>query len=190
MRRVLVETARLTLCAFEAGDVDLLVELDSDPAVMRYITGGRTTPRSEIENDFLPAFLSYYDHFDGYGFWAAIEKETQEFVGWFHLRPAPGAPDDEPELGYRLRRSAWGRRLATEGAQALIKVAFEQLGAKRVVAETMAVNGASRRVMENAGMTLVREFHQEWPYRIEGDEHGDVEYAITRSGWLAARASE
>src|SRR3954465_10281401 len=58
---------------------------------MRYIPGGRTTPRSEIENDFLPAFLSYYDRFDGYGFWAAIEKETQEFVGWFHLRVPRGA---------------------------------------------------------------------------------------------------
>ena len=187
---MLVETARLTLCAFDAGDIDLLAELDSDPAVMRYITGGRTTPRSEIEDDILPAFLSYYNRFDGYGFWAAIETETQEFVGWFHLRPASGAPDDEPELGYRLRRSVWGRGLATEGARALIEVAFARLGARRVVAETMAVNAASRGVMENAGMTLIREFHQEWPYRIEGDDLGDVEYAITRSGWLAAHAGE
>jgi RimJ/RimL family protein N-acetyltransferase len=189
-RRVLVETARLSLCAFDGGDVDLLVELDSDPAVMRYITGGRTTPRAEIEDDFLPAFLAYYDRFDGYGFWAAFEKETQEFVGWFHLRPAPGAPDDEPELGYRLRRSAWGRGLATEGARALIDIAFSRLGARLVVAETMAVNTASRRVMENAGMTMIREFHQEWPYRIEGEELGDVEYAITRSAWLAAHGGE
>ena len=185
MRRVLVETARLSLCAFDAGDVDLLTELDSDPAVMRYITGGRPTPRSDIESDFLPAFLSYYDRFDGYGFWAALERETQEFVGWFHLRPAPGVPEDEPELGYRLRRSAWGRGLATEGARALIEVAFSRLGARRVVAETMAVNAESRAVMEHAGMTLVREFHQEWPYRIDGDEFGDVEYAITRTDWDA-----
>lgn len=108
-------------------------------------------------------------------------------MGWFHLRPAPGAPDDEPESGYRLRRGVWGRGLATEGARALIDVAFSRLGARRVVAETMAVNLASRRVMENAGMQLVREFHQEWPYRIEGDEFGDVEYAITREQWLESR---
>jgi RimJ/RimL family protein N-acetyltransferase len=188
LRRVLVETARLSLCAFEPGDVDLLVELDGDPAVMQFITGGRATPRSEIEDDYLPAFLGYYDRFDGYGFWAAIEKESDEFVGWFHLRPAPGAPDNEPELGYRLRRGAWGRGLATEGAQALIEVAFSRLGAERVVAETMAVNVASRRVMENSGMTLIREFHQDWPYRIEGDELGDVEYAVTRDSWLAAQS--
>ncbi|HVU74868.1 MAG TPA: GNAT family N-acetyltransferase [Mycobacteriales bacterium] len=187
MRRVLVETERLTLRAFDESDVDLLVDLDSDPEVMRFVTGGRTTPRSEIVEDYLPAFLSYYERFDGYGFWAAVERPSQQFVGWFHLRPAPGAPDDEPELGYRLRRSAWGRGLATEGARALVDLAFSRLGARRVVAEAMAVNGASRRVMENVGMTLVREFHQDWPYRIEGDELGDVEYAITRDAWLAAR---
>ncbi len=151
---------------------------------MTYITGGIPTPREEIERDVLPAFLAYYDRVDGYGFWAAVEKDSQEFIGWYHLRPAPGAAPDEPELGYRLRRSAWGRGLGTEGARALIDLAFTKLGARRVVAETMAVNLASRRVMERAGMSLVREFQAEWPHRIEGEELGDVEYAVTRDEWL------
>jgi RimJ/RimL family protein N-acetyltransferase len=185
---VLLETARLVLRRFTAGDVDLLVDLDGDPEVMRFITGGLPTPREEIEREVLPAVLSRYDRGDGYGFWAAVDKDSAEFVGWFHLRPAPNAPPDEPELGYRLRRAAWGRGLATEGARALIDHAFAALGARRVVAETMAVHVASRRVMEHAGMTLVREFRQEWPYRIEGEELGDVEYAVTRAQWRPAVA--
>jgi RimJ/RimL family protein N-acetyltransferase len=52
-----------------------------------------------------------------------------------------------------------------------------------VYAETMAVNRGSRRVMEKSGLRLVRTFHQSWPDRIEGDEHGDVEYALTRAEW-------
>jgi len=52
-----------------------------------------------------------------------------------------------------------------------------------VVAETMAVNLASRRVMEKAGLTLVRSFHRPWPYPIEGDDLGDVEYALNRADW-------
>src|SRR6202521_4082986 len=103
---VFLETDRLVLRRFTEADADLLVELDSDPEVMRFITGGRTTPREEIENDFLPAFLSYYQRFDGYGFWAAIEKASGAFIGWFHFRPAVGSAVDEPELGYRLRSSA------------------------------------------------------------------------------------
>jgi RimJ/RimL family protein N-acetyltransferase len=51
----------------------------------------------------------------------------------------------------------------------------------------MAVNAASRRVMEKTGLRYVRTFHAEWPDRIDGDEHGDVEYAITRQEWAATR---
>ena len=47
----------------------------------------------------------------------------------------------------------------------------------------MVVNVASRRVMEKAGLRFVRIFHQSWPDRIEGEEEGDVEYALLRSEW-------
>lgn len=183
---VFLETQRLTLRRFTPDDVDLLADLDSDPDVMFWITGGRTTTREEIERDVLPAFVSYYERYDGYGFWAAIERATGEFLGWFHFRPAPGHPVDEPELGYRLRRSAWGKGIATEGSIALIDKGFRDHGVRRVLAETMAVHDASRRVMEKAGMRLVRTFHQDWPDKIPGDEHGDVEYAITREEWAEA----
>jgi RimJ/RimL family protein N-acetyltransferase len=187
---VFLGTERLILRRFEESDVDNLVELDSDPAVMRFITGGRPTPRVEIESEVLPAFLGYYERYPAYGFWAALTKPDGEFVGWFHLRPKPdGGRPDEPELGYRLRRSAWGRGYATEGSRALIHKAFTELGARRVFAETMVVNAASRRVMEKAGLTLVRMFHQDWPDTIEGDEYGDVEYAVTRDEWQLREAA-
>src|SRR4051794_2605418 len=53
-----LRTERLVLRRFTTDDADLLAELDSDPEVMRYITGGRATPRDEIVNEVLPAFLS------------------------------------------------------------------------------------------------------------------------------------
>jgi len=87
------------------------------------------------------------------------------------------------KLGYRLRRSAWGKGYATEGSRALIQRGFTELGVERVVASTMVVNIASRRVMEKAGLKFVRTFHQPWPDYIEGQEEGDVEYALLRSEW-------
>ena len=180
---VFLETDRLVLRRFTEADVENLVELDSDPAVMRFITGGKPTSRDEIRNEVLPAFLAYYERYPGYGFWAAIEKSSGEFVGWFHFRPPKDGRPDEPELGYRLRRSAWGKGYATEGSRALIQKGFTELGVERVFAETMAVNAASRRVMEKAGLRFVRAFHGPWPYPIEGHEHGDVEYALTREEW-------
>ncbi len=180
---VFLETEQLVLRRFTENDVDLLVELDSDPEVMHFITGGRPTPRSEIEDEVLPAFLGYYERFAGYGFWAAIERSTGAFVGWFHFRPARDAPPGEVELGYRLRTSAWGKGYATEGSRALVDKGFAEHGVQRVVAFTMVVNVASRRVMEKAGLRYVRTFHAPWPDKIEGDEKGDVEYALLRSQW-------
>jgi RimJ/RimL family protein N-acetyltransferase len=185
-----LHTERLTLRPFTAEDLDDLVKLDSDTEVMRFINGGAPTSREEVEREVLPHFLAYADGASGYGFWAAEERSTGAFVGWFHLRAHAGeGKPDEPELGYRLRRSAWGRGIATEGSRALINLAFSELGASRVYAETMSVNSASRRVMEKAGLRFVRLFHADWPVRIPGDEEGDVEYAITRQEWMRDRAA-
>jgi RimJ/RimL family protein N-acetyltransferase len=190
---VFLETERLLLRRFTHDDVDELYDLDGDPEVMRYITGGATTPREEVEHVFLPAFMSYYDRYDGYGFWAAIDKATGRFLGWFHLRPQDGDPVDQPELGYRLRREVWGAGYASEGARALVHKAFTDLGAERVVAMAFRENLASRRVMEKVGMTLAR------AYRLTPDQMVEmlgitcpelfdgevVEYAITKSAWEA-----
>jgi RimJ/RimL family protein N-acetyltransferase len=188
--QVFLETERLVLRRFTVADVDNLVALDGDPNVMHFITGGQTTPRDVIQNETLPRFLAHYERFVGYGFWAAIEKATGEFLGWFHFLSTRPAHPDDVELGYRLRAAAWGKGYATEGSRALIHKGFAELGARRVVAETMVVNWASRRVMEKAGLTLARTFHQDWPYRIEGDEAGDVEYALTREEWAQREAAE
>jgi RimJ/RimL family protein N-acetyltransferase len=180
---VFLETQRLVLRRFSMDDADNLVNLDADPDVMRFVTGGVPTSREEIESDFLPAYLGYYERFEGYGFWAVIEKATGEFLGWFHFRPQPDAAPGEVELGYRLRKSAWGKGYATEGSRALIRKGFTELGVQRVIAEAMVVNEASRRVMEKSGLKLVRTFHQPWPYPMEGDEHGTVEYALDKAEW-------
>ncbi len=182
---VYLETDRLVLRRFTSGDLDLIVELDGDLEVKRYIDNGAAVDRDDLR-EMLDWWLGYYERFDGYGFWAAIEKASGRFIGWCHLRPGEGAGPLEPELGYRLRRDAWGRGYATEGSLALIRKAFVDLGAERVNAETMAVNIGSRRVMEKAGLRFVRHFRADWPVRIPGGEEGDVEYAIDRTQWEAA----
>ena len=180
---VFLETERLVLRRFIADDVDHLVELDGDPAVMRFLTGGAPTPRAAIRDEYLPAFLRFYERGEGYGFWAAIERSTGDFLGWFHFRLTVGGGPDEAELGYRLRHAAWGKGYGTEGSRALIDKGFTELGVRRVFAQTMAVNTASRRVMEKAGLVPARTFHEDWQEPIVGAEHGGVEYALTKSEW-------
>ena len=182
-----IETARLLLRRPTTDDLDALVELDSDPKVMQFLTGGRPTPRAEMETDRLPAWLEYEKQPTGFGFWIAELAATDDFLGWFHMRCKPGLAEDEPELGYRLRKSVWGQGYGTEGSVALIDDAFERGKASRVYAETMAVNIGSRRVMEKCGLEFVRSFHLEWEDPIKGSELGEVEYEITRNQWMAKR---
>ncbi len=165
-------TERLDARALTSDDVDLLVGLDADPEVMRHLTG-RPSSRADVEATVARA--------RGHR-WVAFERVTGDFVGWFSLRPSG---DGERELGYRLRRATWGRGLATEGCRALLRIAFVELGVDRVWAQTMAVNAASRRVMERCGLRYVRTFHADWPEALDGSEHGDVEYELGRADWAS-----
>ncbi|TWD83805.1 RimJ/RimL family protein N-acetyltransferase [Kribbella amoyensis] len=178
---IVLETERLVLRRFTGGDAELLVELDSDIEVMRYLTG-TPTPRGEIEQKILPGMLAVYARHPGLGTFAAHEKASGEFAGWFGLQPTATA--GELGVGYRLRREVWGRGYASEGTRALIAKAFDD-GAERVVADTMAVNTRSRRVMVKSGLRFVRVFHVAFEDPLPGTEHGEVEYAVDRATWLA-----
>jgi RimJ/RimL family protein N-acetyltransferase len=185
---IVLKTQRLTLRQFGENDVDNLFELNSDPEVMRYLTGGRPTPREVIRDEIIPFHLAVYERLDRLGTWAAESSATGEFLGWFHFRPGPGSDITNIDLGYRLRRSGWNTGYATEGSRALINMGFTELGIERVFGHTMAVNAASRRVMEKCGLTLVRTFPDKGPGVIEGSEHGEVEYALTKPEWEVSAA--
>ncbi len=185
---VILRTERLVLRQFTADDVDNLVDLNRDPAVMRYLTGGRPTPRAVIRDEIIPFHLGVYERLDRLGTWAAESGTTGEFLGWFHFRPGPDSDVTNIDLGYRLRRSAWNKGYATEGSRALIDMGFTELGVERVFARTLMVNTASRRVLEKCGLKLVRTTPYEGPDVIEGSEHGLGEYALTRPEWAARSA--
>lgn len=178
-------SVRLSLRRFEPGDVPALLALDGDPAVRRFVEDGAPVTREQARATIRQWHRHAARH-PGFGCWGAIERRTGEFVGWFHLFARDDAPSGTCELGYRLVPPAWGRGLATEGTRLLVDHAFRATPTGSVVAETMAIHVASRRVMEKSGMRLVAAFRTSWPVRIAGDEFGDVRYQITRAQWLEA----
>jgi hypothetical protein len=124
---IILETPRLVLRQFTGDDVDNLFDLNSDPEVMRFLTGGRPTPRAEIQDQIIPFHLAVYERLDRLGTWAAESAATGEFLDWFHFIPGPDGDTANTELGYRLRRPAWNKGYATEGSRALISVGFTAL---------------------------------------------------------------
>jgi RimJ/RimL family protein N-acetyltransferase len=93
---VFLETQRLVLRRFTVEDADNLVNLDADPDVMRFVTGGVPTSRDEIEKEFLPAFLGYYERYEGMASGRSSRKRPRNSWGGFisgRVRtPGPARP--------------------------------------------------------------------------------------------------
>ena len=184
---IIARSARLVVRKFAPDDLTALVELHNDPVVMLYINNGQPVPAGDVREE-LTAWIDECSTSDDFGCWAMNEGATDQFIGWIHFRPGHGVGELEPELGFRLHRSFWGQGFATEASRTVIDRGFARLPIERVYAHTMSVHRASRRVMEKAGMRMVRMFTADWPVRIPGDEYGDVEYVVTRAEWVTNRA--
>ena len=156
-----LDTPRILLRAVRAEDAADLVLLDSDPEVRRYVGQFPPPTIEQVREALIPRWHAIDSRTPEVGFWIAELRDDASFVGWFHLRPPredePALPGDL-SLGYRLRRERWGKGLATEGGQALLRYGFERLGAPRVTASALRENIASIRVMQKLGMTLDREW--------------------------------
>ena len=169
------------------GHLEWEVELDSDPDVMRYLSG-RASTRNEVESSHARR-MAAAKKVDGLGFWVGLVDD--EFVGWWALQPAhgPDQPDDRDvaDLGYRLLRRHWRRGLAYVGSRELLRYGFDDIGLDRIIAQTLAVNAASRAVMERIGLTYVRTFPTSMSAPVEGVGQGEVEFETTRTQWDRSR---
>ncbi|HQF04333.1 MAG TPA: GNAT family N-acetyltransferase, partial [Phycicoccus sp.] len=180
MSRPTVRTQRLVLEPMSWDHLDDLCELDADPEVMRFLGAPRTADEVRAK---MPDRLSPSDDALGLGFWCGFERGM--FVGWWCL--SLEGPE-LAEIGWRLHRRAWGRGLATEAAAALLEHGFETVGLERIIAETLAVNLASRGVMRKLGMT-----HEstepigpnEPEATLPGAAEGMVRYEIIRERWAS-----
>jgi RimJ/RimL family protein N-acetyltransferase len=179
-----IHTDRLELVPLADRHLELEIELDSDPEVLRYISG-RAHTRDEVAR-FHAERMALGRKVAGLGYWMAFAANG-EFVGLMMLPPAhgPDQPDDPSvaDLGYRLMRRWWRRGLATEASGALLRHAFETVGVRRVIAQTMAVNTASRGVMTACGLTYVRTYYPEYDDPLPGSDQGEVEYEMTLADW-------
>jgi RimJ/RimL family protein N-acetyltransferase len=146
----LIETERLRLRPLTTGDVDVLVELQSDERVSRFI--GAYTRRQALER---LAGIETQWATRGHGLCAVELKATGEFLGRCGLHY--WRQFDEVEAGWTLRPEAWGQGYATEAARAVVDWGFGTLGLGVITAMIHPGNTASERVSERLGFTLGRQ---------------------------------
>lgn len=142
----------------------------ADERVARWF-GGAAGDRPEAWRT-MALFLGHWT-LRGHGQWAAVERETGQFVGRVGLWQPEGWPG--LEVGWAIAPDRWGRGYATEGGRASIAWAFDQLDVDEVISVTLPDNLASRRVMEKVGLRYDR------TEMVAGFEQ--VIYTTTRSQW-------
>jgi len=144
-----LETLRLAMRDFTAADSDELLRLNRDPRVMRYIGDGKTFD-AERHARVMRRILAYPALYPDLGFWYTTRRDTGAFVGWFTLKYCGKSADIE--TGYMLLPEAWGQGFATEGATAMVRYGFDDLGLDRIIGVTHPDNHASQRVLMKAGL--------------------------------------
>jgi RimJ/RimL family protein N-acetyltransferase len=144
-----------------------MYELNADPRVIQYTLN---PPFKDIQEaaDFIANYGEYRK--SGFGRWAVIKKETEEFIGWCGLK---FNEEEMVDLGYRFHQREWGKGYATESARAVLEYGFDEYGLKEIVARAQVKNLASIRVMEKTGMEY-------WKTKKVKGEEDLVYYRINR----------
>ena len=155
-RPYLLRTPRLGLRRWRPADMDPFVRMNQDQEVMEYFPRLWTPAESAALVDRIEAHFEEY----GYGLYATDRLDSGDFIGFVGLSRPTFEAWFTPcvEIGWRLRRDAWGLGFATEAARAVLHYGMEEAGLEKILSFTAIVNGRSERVMQKIGMTRIGEF--------------------------------
>ena len=144
-------TGRLRLRAWREGDLEPFAAQNADLRVMEFFQ----RPLDRRESDALVGQIGRHFDAHGFGLWAVEVLGVAEFIGFVGLLVPAFQAHFMPcvEIGWRLGWEHWGQGFATEGARAVVRFGFDELGLDEIVAFTVPANVRSRRVMERLGMT-------------------------------------
>ncbi len=169
-----VFTSRLELRDFTSGDFAAVHEYASDPRVTQYLWWG---PNSEKETQaFLSKACAALEEKPRRNFELAIvERATHCIIGGCSLA-CRRTLYAEYEIGYCLRRDAWGQGFAEEAIRALIAFGFQNVHAHRIYGLIDPENERSIRLLERIGFR--REGHLRKDVFIRGEWRDSLIYAL------------
>jgi RimJ/RimL family protein N-acetyltransferase len=164
-----VETPRLIGRPPTPADFSLLCQLHQNAAVTATLGG------SLSDEQVRQRLADHIAHFNrhGYGLWIFCSKADGSFVGRGGLRNVFVGGHDEVEVGYALLPEFWNQGLATEIAQASVKIGFGECQLSQLVSFTLPTNVPSQRVMEKAGFHFERDIvYKDLPHVLYRQKRG------------------
>lgn len=142
-----VETKRLVLRPIEMEDASDVYAYYKEPETMKYLT---LQPHASIDDtihSIKTYFLSYRQRCVPQT-WVMVLKTEDKVIGNLNIHTIE---DDIGEIGYLMHPNYWNKGLMSEAIQALVKVAFEEIGLRRLEAYYEVEHDASGKVLTNCG---------------------------------------
>ncbi|MDN3550961.1 GNAT family N-acetyltransferase [Mucilaginibacter aquaedulcis] len=143
---VIAQTSRLLIREFTAEDEQLLLDLDADTRLTRYVKKRTEQESKKVFKDT----LRDYEKQTGLGRWGIFNLDDNDFIGVCILNYSE-YDGTRIELGYRLHLKYWGSGIATELAKALVFYGLNDVGLREICAVTHPDNAASQKVLAKAG---------------------------------------
>ena len=153
--QIIFQTERLTVRHYTKDDSYNFFLLNGDEEIMRYI---RPAKSREDADAYLLEIIGAYEQHPGEGRWAAVNKQTNEFVGSFAFIPIENT--DKMQLGYSLLKRYWGKGFATELTLAGLQYVFTKTPLTEIFGVTETPNIVSQKVLLKAGFTLQHTFKE------------------------------
>lgn len=178
---IMLETSRFRLREMEAGDLEILFRLDSDPVVHRYLGNHPVTSRDEITGMILYVRKQYAEN--GFGRWMVEVKATGECAGWAGLKRVHDNVNNRTgfvDLGYRLLPEFWGQGIATECSAVSLDYGFNSLHLTEISAAAHVQNDASNHILRKLG------FQKAGTFLFHGSENNW--YDLSEADWRLNRA--
>ena len=151
----ILETIRLGFRPLALADAADLYRIHSDHETMEFM--GKAPDSVEEERNHIQSHIAHHYENFGVGLWATALKENNRLIGRCGLMRKQIEGVEEIEIAYLLDREYWGKGLATEAAEAIVKYGCAEYGFKRIVAVIHPQNVASIRVAEKIGMKYERD---------------------------------
>lgn len=156
MKKYLFQSQRLGFRTWTDRDIEPFAAMNSDPQVMQFFPNTLTAGQS---SKLLKKIRSHFDQ-HGFGWFAVDTLQAEEFIGSIGLNHPTFQAWFMPciETGWRLKKEAWNKGYATEGARRCLEYGFDILKFREILSWTSTLNDRSEKVMKKIGMSKIGEF--------------------------------
>lgn len=168
---MVIETKRLILREYTLEDFNDLYVILSDPETMKHY------PKPYDEKGtmrWLEWSINNYQQY-GFGLWAIILKETNEFIGDCGITLQNIDNELLPEIGYHINKKYWKKGYAKEAGSAVRDWGFNNTNFDKLYSYMNTTNIASYKTAESLGMKKIKEYYDK--------EENLFVYMINKNDW-------